>query len=125
MVDLSDEQDKKVKGYSLGMTQKLRLAQAPMEHPKILILDAPTNASGKKSVEKLHSILKDFLAKGETWLCSHNKGNIVPCYEEVCEFQDGRLEKSILKVTMTRGIKVMIEFSYWKTSGKFWYFFWY
>lgn len=94
LVDLYEEKDKKVKAYSLGMTQKLRLAQAFMEHPSILILDEPTNGLDKESVAKLHGILKDFLAKGGTLLlCSHNKTDIETCCEEVYEFQHGVLEK--------------------------------
>ena len=47
MVGLSNDKDKKVRKYSLGMKQKLRLAQAFMEKPKILILDEPMNGLDK------------------------------------------------------------------------------
>ena len=43
-VGLHDVRKKKVKTYSLGMKQKLAIAQAIFEHPKLLLLDEPTNA---------------------------------------------------------------------------------
>lgn len=92
LVGLYDERDKKYKAYSLGMKQKLRLAQAIMEHPSILILDEPTNGLDKDSVKKLYQILNDFLANGGTLLlCSHNKADIEACCEEVYEFDHANL----------------------------------
>lgn len=63
IVNLTDEKDKLVKKYSLGMKQKLGIAQAIMEYPKILLLDEPFNGIDNESVSKikkyLYSIKKD------------------------------------------------------------------
>lgn len=51
-VDLYDERDKKFHKYSLGMKQKLGIAQVIMEDPKVLILDEPFNSLDLKSAKK-------------------------------------------------------------------------
>lgn len=92
--DLFESKDKKVGAYSLGMKQKLRLAQALMENPKILILDEPTNGLDKESVMKLYNILNDFKSKGGTLLLSsHHKDDIDACCDCVYEFQNLGISK--------------------------------
>lgn len=58
LVNLTNEKDKKYSKYSLGMKQKLAIAQALMENPKILILDEPFNGIEAASVEKISNYLK-------------------------------------------------------------------
>ena len=53
IVNLIEEKDKKYGKYSLGMKQKLGIAQVIMEHPQIMILDEPFNGIEKKTVDKL------------------------------------------------------------------------
>lgn len=92
--DLLDDKDKKVGKYSLGMKQKLRLAQALMESPSILILDEPTGGLDKSSVENLRRILKEFVNNGGTMLLtSHHQQDIEELCDEVYEFDSGRLSK--------------------------------
>lgn len=89
MVGLSNDKDKKVRKYSLGMKQKLRLAQAFMEKPKILILDEPMNGLDKKSVLVVRSILNRFVNNGDTLLMtSHNAEDIQTCCEYIYEFDN-------------------------------------
>ncbi len=60
-----DPSDKKtVKKYSLGMKQKLGIAQAIMERPDIILLDEPTNALDKKSTENIRGIIAEEAARG-------------------------------------------------------------
>ena len=63
IVNLLNEKDKKYSEYSLGMKQKLGIAQAIMENPDIIILDEPfngiENATVKKLIEYFKSIKKD------------------------------------------------------------------
>lgn len=60
-----DPGDKKtVKKYSLGMKQKLGIAQAIMESPDIILLDEPTNALDKKSTENIRGIIAEEAARG-------------------------------------------------------------
>lgn len=94
IVGLFDDKDKKVRAYSLGMKQKLRLAQALMESPSILILDEPTNGLDKKSIENLYEILNAFVSSGGTLLMSsHNKVDIENCCNTVYEFDNGNIVK--------------------------------
>lgn len=89
LVGLKNEENKKVRKYSLGMKQKLRIAQAIMEYPEILILDEPTNGLDKQSVENIRKILKSFLSKGGTiLLASHNKGDIETLCNTVYEYNN-------------------------------------
>lgn len=89
MVGLSNDKDKKVRKYSLGMKQKLRLAQAFMEKPKILILDEPMNGLDKTSVLVVRSILTEFVNNGGTLLMtSHNAEDIQICCEYIYEFDN-------------------------------------
>lgn len=89
MVGLSNDKDKKVRKYSLGMKQKLRLAQAFMEKPEILILDEPMNGLDKTSVLVVRSILTEFVNNGGTLLMtSHNAEDIQICCEYIYEFDN-------------------------------------
>ena len=65
-----DEKDKKYSKYSLGMKQKLAIAQAIMEDPSILILDEPFNGIEEKSVEKITKFLKEEAKNGKTIIFS-------------------------------------------------------
>lgn len=59
IVNLLEEKDKKYSKYSLGMKQKLAIAQAIMENPQILILDEPFNGIEEKTVNKIIEYLKE------------------------------------------------------------------
>ncbi|MCB2360859.1 ABC transporter ATP-binding protein [Clostridium estertheticum] len=94
LVGLFEDKDKKVSKYSLGMKQKLRIAQAIMEKPAILILDEPMNGLDKKSVEIIRNILKNHVNNGGTLLItSHNADDIEILCENVYEFDDGKILK--------------------------------
>lgn len=76
-VGLSEDKHKKYGSYSLGMKQKLAIAQAIMEKPKLLILDEPTNSLDEQTVRIVHNIFKEEQVRGCTILiCSHNKEDI-------------------------------------------------
>jgi len=86
-----DPQDKKsVKKYSLGMKQRLGIAQAIMEDPELLILDEPTNGLDKDGVIIIHSLLKKLKANGTTILmASHNPLDIENLCDHVYEMDKG------------------------------------
>lgn len=63
-VGLDPKEKKVVKKYSLGMKQRLGLAQAIMETPEIILLDEPTNALDKKGVELARTIIQEEAARG-------------------------------------------------------------
>lgn len=62
LVKMSDRIDDKVKTYSLGMRQRVGLAQALLHQPKLLVLDEPTNGLDPIGIKEMRDLLK-FLAK--------------------------------------------------------------
>ena len=91
-VGLEPELKRTVKKYSLGMRQKLGIAQAIMENPSILILDEPFNALDKNSVIDIRNILKGLRDSGKTiLLTSHNPQDIDELCDTVCEMDMGEL----------------------------------
>ncbi len=91
-VGLSDAKTKKVKAFSLGMKQKLSIAQAIFEKPALLLLDEPTNALDQDSIEKIRILLLNLKNQGCTiLLASHNKDDIALLSDEILEMVDGRI----------------------------------
>ncbi|MBU3158378.1 ABC transporter ATP-binding protein [Clostridium frigoris] len=88
-----DPYDKKaVKKYSLGMKQRLGIAQSIMENPELLILDEPTNGLDKDGVKIIHSLLKKIKENGTTILmASHNPLDIEILCDHVYEMDKGVL----------------------------------
>ena len=81
-----------VKKYSLGMRQRLGLAQAIMEDPDILILDEPMNGLDKDGVEDMLRYLIDLREKGKTILiASHSSEYISVLCDAVYEMEKGVL----------------------------------
>lgn len=62
-VDLNNAKNKKVSDYSLGMKQRLGLALALLSHPKVLILDEPTNGLDPQGIREIRSLIKTFPEK--------------------------------------------------------------
>jgi ABC-2 type transport system ATP-binding protein len=92
MVGLPYQLKKKTGKYSLGMRQRLGIAQAIMEDPKILILDEPFNGLDKEGVEEVRALLLEFKEKGKTiLLSSHMKEDIEILCDEVYEMDRGEL----------------------------------
>ena len=76
--------------YSLGMRQRLGLAQAIMENPDILILDEPMNGLDKEGVEDMRKYLLDFKTLGKTILiASHSSEDIEVLCDTVHEMDKG------------------------------------
>ena len=95
-----DPESKKVAGkFSLGMRQRLGIAQAIMENPHILILDEPMNGLDKRGVEDIRKILMDLKKKGKLiLLASHNPLDIDILCDCVYELDAGTIvnQRSIL-----------------------------
>lgn len=89
---LYENRDKKVRKYSLGMKQRLRLAQAFMENPDILVLDEPFNALDKDTVVDVQKKIENEKNKGKTiLLTSHDERNISILCDTVFEMDCGRI----------------------------------
>ena len=91
-VKLYDERNKKYKKYSLGMKQRLRIAQAIMEHPAILVLDEPFNGLDKNGVEDIRYLIMQYKAEKKTiLLSSHNDEDIKLLCDEIIEIEGGNI----------------------------------
>ncbi len=91
-VGLNPDDKKHVGKYSLGMRQRLGLAQAIMENPDLLILDEPMNGLDKDGVKEMRQYLLDLKAQGKTILiASHSAEDIDVLCDTVCEMDKGVL----------------------------------
>ena len=91
-VGLNPDDKLKVKKYSLGMKQRLSIAQAIFENPDLLLLDEPTNALDEKSIEMVRNILLEKKAEGKTIIiASHNKDDLRILADVTLQMEDGRL----------------------------------
>lgn len=78
--------------YSLGMKQKLSLAQAVMEDQSVLILDEPFNALDEESVVAVRRLIQQHMARGSMVIfSSHNSADMQALADEVLILENGRL----------------------------------
>ena len=87
--------DKRFYGkYSLGMKQRLAIAQAIMEKPDVIMLDEPTNALDETGVEEIRKIILEEKARGALILvASHNKEDIQVLADEWYRVENGQVIK--------------------------------
>lgn len=91
-VGLDPSMKKPVGKYSLGMRQRLGIAQAIMENPSTLILDEPLNGLDKHGVKEMRTLIKGLRGQGKTIiLASHNQMDIDELCDTVCEMDAGVL----------------------------------
>lgn len=93
IANLTEEKDKKYKKYSLGMKQKLSLAQAFMENPKVILLDEPFNGIDRISVDKIKNYLIDLKKKDVLIIITtHIKDDIAGLCDVLLELEDGKIK---------------------------------
>ena len=91
-VGLDPDSRKKAGKYSLGMRQRLGIAQAIMENPDILILDEPMNGLDKSGVDEMRELFLEMKSKGKViLLASHNREDINILCDEVYEMENGSI----------------------------------
>ena len=96
-VGLNPEDKKRVRKYSLGMKQRLGLAQATMEKPRLLILDEPFNALDSAGVQEMRDLFLQIKMEGATFLLtSHNAQDIAVLCDTVYQF-DGGVVKEVAR----------------------------
>ena len=94
LVGLDSADKKHVGKYSMGMRQRLGIAQAIMEKPDILVLDEPMNALDKNGVEEMRRLFLKMKSEGKLiLLTSHNREDIEILCDEVYEMEEGILNK--------------------------------
>lgn len=94
LVGLDPKEKKSVKKYSLGMRQRLGIAQALMENPDVLILDEPFNGLDKSMMNRIRDVLVSEKDKGKTILmASHNEKDIEYICDRTYEIDAGKIVK--------------------------------
>ena len=93
-IGLGDAKNKRVSKYSMGMRQRLGIAQAIMENPRLLILDEPLNGLDEQGVEDIRALLLDLKTQGKTiLLSSHNREDIDLLCDSVRKMEGGVLTR--------------------------------
>lgn len=93
IVNLTEEKDKKYSKYSLGMKQKLGIAQAIMEDPEILILDEPFNGIEEKTVKKLIKYLKEIKKDKIIIISTHIKEDLLDLSDKTLCFDNKEIKE--------------------------------
>ncbi len=112
LVELSDAARRRVKGYSLGMRQRLGLAAALLGDPELLVLDEPANGLDPEGVRWLRDFLRDFASKGRTVLISsHVLAEVAQTVDQVLIINHGKLvvESSLEQLTARVGGSVRVR----------------
>ena len=102
LVGLKEARDRRLGGYSKGMLQRIGLAQALVQDPRLLVLDEPTAGVDPAGSREIRDLILDFKKRGITvLLCSHLLGQV----QEICDrigilhrgklVREGRLEDLI------------------------------
>jgi ABC-2 type transport system ATP-binding protein len=92
LVGLEDARDRRLGGYSKGMLQRIGLAQALIQQPRLLVLDEPTAGVDPAGSREIRDLILDFKSRGITvLLCSHLLSQV----QEICD-RIGILHKGVL-----------------------------
>lgn len=82
LVDLDNARDRRIGGYSKGMLQRIGMAQALVQNPRLLVLDEPTAGVDPAGSRQIRDLILDFKSRGITvLLCSHLLGQV----QEICD----------------------------------------
>lgn len=91
-VGLDPDSDKKVKKFSLGMKQRLNIAQAIFENQKIILLDEPTNALDEDAVQLIYKIIREEKSRGETIIvATHHKEDLKEVCDVILKIAEGKI----------------------------------
>jgi ABC-2 type transport system ATP-binding protein len=112
LVELTGAAGRRVKGYSLGMRQRLGLAAALLGDPELLVLDEPANGLDPEGVRWLRDFLRDFASKGRTVLISsHVLAEVAQTVDQVLIVNHGKLvvESSLEQLTARVGGSIRVR----------------
>lgn len=91
-VGLDPDTDKKVKKFSLGMKQRLNIAQAIFENQKIILLDEPTNALDEEAVQLIYKIIREEKSRGATIIvATHHKEDLKEVCDVILKIAEGKI----------------------------------
>ncbi len=93
LVKLENRINDKVSRYSLGMRQRLGIAQAILHKPNLLILDEPTNGLDPEGIKEVRELLKDLAEKEEmaVLISSHNLLELETFCNKICIIKNGKV----------------------------------
>ncbi|HEU4736623.1 MAG TPA: ATP-binding cassette domain-containing protein [Solirubrobacterales bacterium] len=114
MVELTGAADRRIKGYSLGMRQRLALAAALLGEPRVLILDEPANGLDPQGMRWLRDLLRAQAAAGCTVLISsHLLAEVAQTADELIVIRDGKLvaKTSLDEFTTDRASQMRVRCS--------------
>jgi ABC-2 type transport system ATP-binding protein len=104
LVDLTEAAHRRVRGFSLGMRQRLALATALLCDPEILILDEPANGLDPEGVHWLRTLLRNLASEGRTVLVSsHILAEVAQTVDSVVILDHGRLVTQASLAELTAG----------------------
>jgi ABC-2 type transport system ATP-binding protein len=105
LVGLENAADRRLGGYSKGMLQRIGLAQAMVQEPRLLVLDEPTAGVDPAGSREIRDLILDFKKRGITvLLCSHLLGQV----QEICD-RIGILHQGVLVREGRLGDLISIE----------------
>ena len=91
-VGLDPDSDKKLKKFSLGMKQRLNIAQAIFENQKIILLDEPTNALDEDAVQLIYKIIREEKSRGATIIvATHHKEDLKEVCDVILKIAEGKI----------------------------------
>ena len=94
-VGLDPTDKRKVRTYSLGMKQKLAIAQAVFENPDLILLDEPTNALDEEGIQRVRELFIQRKTAGATIvIASHNREDLTILTDQVWKMENGKLSSS-------------------------------
>lgn len=106
-VDLLAAADRRTKGYSLGMKQRLALAAAMLGDPELLIFDEPTNGLDPEGMQEIRELILRLSRAGRTIvLCTHLLAEVERVCSHVAILKQGRLLRSGAVSALTAGVPV-------------------
>ena len=106
-VDLLAAADRRIKGYSLGMKQRLALAAAMLGDPELLIFDEPTNGLDLEGMQEIRELILKLSRSGRTIvLCTHLLAEVERVCTHVAILKQGRLLRSGAVSELTTGAAV-------------------
>src|SRR3954468_3392103 len=112
LVELDGAKNRRLKGYSLGMRQRLGLAAALLGDPELLILDEPANGLDPEGVRWLRDFLRSFAAEGKTvFVSSHVLAEVAQTVDRIVIINRGRLvvESALAELTARVGGGVRVR----------------
>lgn len=110
VAELGEALDRRVRGYSQGMRQRLGLAQAMLGQPSLLLLDEPTNGLDPPQITTMRTVLREYAAAGRTVVVSsHLLGEVEQTCTHVVVMTSGRVALTGSVAELTRQHTVPLE----------------